>query len=292
MINDLLAEVIESPNLFSWLKYFSAITWNRIELLKNMKSRISETTITEILIMEFYPLRNALPIDIFISKNEKANGNDLEIYIETSAGFIFMPSQAKIIKDKYKYPSINHKVNGHDQIDLLLNYAEKKGGLAAYLFYNYSGHFFWNHELQEKIDFPFECYGCSLADATSIKHKYYNKTGKSNKTIWKIPSFYDLHPDLAMPLHFLAYLNKEKWFPFEQTLNGSSSLKLYSRAEIEKDKAWKEIIEPASIGRITSSNSTKGFESFLSSYNSAAFNPKFRIIFSSKIKESGLYRIS
>jgi hypothetical protein len=61
-------------------------------------------------------------IQIYESRNESANGNDLEVYIEIEYNkYIYLAIQAKRLYIKsQKYKAISHKVNKTYQIDLLL----------------------------------------------------------------------------------------------------------------------------------------------------------------------------
>jgi len=292
-MEEFVNKLVNGPSLSNWLEYFSGMTWNRIGILSKIKSRVSETTITENLVFEFHLISGSgiFPIEIYMAKDEKANGNDIEIFIETYAGYILMPCQAKIIKGNYKYSSIPHKVKGREQIDLLLEYAKRKKGIAAYLLYNYSDHFFRNDKLQNEISFPVESFGCSIANASFLKETYYDKRTRNNKPTWKIPSFYDLHPVCAMPLHYLGYLDSSKWFPFDQSLNKDKSIKFYTGEEIENDSNWKELIQRGAIGRIKLENSEITSEIQQTPSSLPVFNPKFRIVFSIKRKERGLYLV-
>jgi hypothetical protein len=89
-----------NPNLNNFLNFFSVSIWDRIKFTRKHNGlKIYETTITQNFL---YQIKLSIPSNescfhMFESKNEKTNGNDLEIFIETSKGYIFFPTQAKII---------------------------------------------------------------------------------------------------------------------------------------------------------------------------------------------------
>ena len=66
---------------------------------------MNEVTITQNLVREFWVDSRVfdLPIRIFESRNEKANGNDLEVLIETNLGYVMLPIQVKIIKENEEH---------------------------------------------------------------------------------------------------------------------------------------------------------------------------------------------
>lgn len=145
--------------------------WNRMKFADITRSKISETTLTENLLYMINKYRNASKdnsVQILESTNEKTNGNDLEIYLEiTKNRYILLAIQAKKLHiKKQKYTTINHKVKTNYQIDLLLNYASDKEGLALYLLYNYAQHCTYTNK---------EYFGCTLIEALNIKDIYYPK---------------------------------------------------------------------------------------------------------------------
>jgi hypothetical protein len=80
LIKDLSQQLLEKQDLYSFLQLYSVQTWNKIGFVRRKKGlKISETTITQNLIFDFWQLAAAskLPVELYESKNEKANGNDL-----------------------------------------------------------------------------------------------------------------------------------------------------------------------------------------------------------------------
>ena len=159
VIKQLTYQLQATPDLCTWSRLVSALIWERIGFVRYRKGiKITETTVTQNLVFEFWlsAKSRSLPIEIYESKNEKSNGNDFEIFLETPKGFILLPVQCKIISKTDKYNSINHNTAGVDQIDLLLNYAQKKKGIAAYFLYNYFDHWDEIKNIQRIIQFPIE----------------------------------------------------------------------------------------------------------------------------------------
>ena len=187
---------------------FSARTWLHLKLVKDGAFRLNETTITQNLVKDFW-IESKLyefPIKIYESANEKVNGNDLEILIETARGSIMLPIQVKVIEDTDKYSGITHVVREIQQIDLLIDYAIQKKGIPAYIFYNYYNddnfeEYVSNHFSQYSV----EEFGCTIGSAINIGRAFLKEGGLKR---WQVPSFEDIHMParFAVPLH-LAFGN-------------------------------------------------------------------------------------
>jgi hypothetical protein len=288
-VPEALEKFIYNPSLCNWFRYYSVLTWEKIAFARNGKRlKLNETTVTQNLVFEFWMMAkySPFPITIYESTNERANGNDLEIFLETPNGYIFIPVQAKIIKKGNKYPTIQHLVRGKQQIDILLEYAKKKKGLAAYLLYN------WCYEpgtiriVESMSGENIEHFGCSIANANAIKKYFYSEVRQ--KKIFKAPAFGDLHPDLAMPFHFLVGLPFEHWYPFMSDQQKKEEIHFYSREQIEQELGWEDMAPPAKIGYITHPDKELISPSLFEG-SAHYFNPKFRIVFSYERKTGALY---
>jgi hypothetical protein len=177
LLKELTKQLLQEQNFYCWLQLYSVQIWNKIGFVRNRKGlKISETTITQNLIFDFWQLAAAskLPVEIYESRNEKANGNDLEIFVETSKGFISFPCQAKIIQKNNHYNSIHHrnKNNSVYQIDMLIEYADRNRGIPIYLLYNYCNNFKHCQKVEELTGYEIENYGCSIVNANFIKENF------------------------------------------------------------------------------------------------------------------------
>jgi hypothetical protein len=86
MLTVLKAQFLANPSIEGLLRYLSVETWQRIERCRRLhNSIISEVTITENLVDTFRQMDEdgILNIGIMQSTNERVNGNDLEIVINT-----------------------------------------------------------------------------------------------------------------------------------------------------------------------------------------------------------------
>jgi hypothetical protein len=259
--------------LIDLYKSISMDTWDRLEFANKTDSSFSETTATENLLYSInkYKITNGdNSILMFESKNEQANGDDLEVYLEIGDNkYIYLAIQAKKLYTKIqKYRAISHKVNSCHQIDLLLKYAKLKRGIPLYLLYNYAPNF----KNKNKKN-----YGCSIAKANYIYNNFYPKSSSR----WKIPSFDNLHTKNAIPLYLLgnnrcfnkfigSYCRKLKLYNDSELIDNSwiqiESLK-YKIDEI-KD----EIIESKTF--VNDSNKQLN----LSDDDKKSFTPKFKVI--------------
>lgn len=267
-----------------WVLDKSVETWNSIDFIRTAsRLRLSEPTITQNLVLDFWHAakHRIFPISIFEAVDEKANGNDLELLMETDSGYIKMTIQAKMIKANDKYPTLKHKASksSHNQIDLLIRYAKKNGAVPLYLFYNCTD----NNDAAEKVcehhGLEFVQYtGMSVVKAQDIKNNYFNRaTGK-----WKIPNFEHLHVNYAFPFFFL-FLYEEGYL--EGLVNDEDKhIKVYNRDEIMDDDDWNMLVGPRGIGGIM-------FEKIMDENmiqkqkGITTFSPQFRIVISKKIAE-------
>jgi len=298
LISELTQQLFKETNLSNLGKLYSSLVWNKIGFCRNgNRFKIGETTVTQNLVFDFWLMAKTatFPIEIFESSDERANGNDLEIFVETRRGYFLIPTQAKIIKKGSNYPSIKHKVGGIDQVDLLLNYAKTKGAVPMYLFYNYVDWYSLSQRLKNFDHFDCDQYGCSFVPAQYIKDNFQNKKKtRQGTTSWVIPNFYDLHPNIATPFHILFDLNKESLLldicnvPFVE----GQEIKFYSRDEIYDDLQWKNLAPPPSIGRITPNAKEYGKMKTELSSKQHQFNPRFRIMLSVEKRETAIYEVS
>lgn len=297
LIQELTQKILSRQSLCSWSQLFAALTWNKIGFTGNRKRlRITETTFTQDLVFNFWLIArdNRLSVEIYESKNEKANGNDFEIFVETDKGYLLLPTQSKLIKTNGSYASIRHQVRGYDQINLLIDYAKRNNGIPLYLFYNYYFNPQFINWIEKEITFPVECYGCSIASATNIKESFYNKKiKKDGSKIWVIPHFESLHPLQALPLHFLICSAEEKDMTslIHQLHDGEyqEPFHYHSREELDDHTGWTNLAPPPAIGFIPGDDQKALFEK-LRTVASPEFLPGYRIVISKERRKSSLMR--
>lgn len=254
-------------------------------------SKISEPTLTENLLYMINKYRISSKdntIQIYESKDEKTNGNDLEIYLEIAKNsYILLVVQAKKLYTKtQKYEVINHKVGTDHQIDLLLNYAYKTKGLPLYLLYNYAPD--CTHKNKEY-------FGCTLIEALHIKNVYAPKRKKR----WKIPTFNNLHrcnhklfafwfkfkiPYLtfsrfAVPWHLLASNSYFKSYVKYYNDSNTQQLKEYKQNELISDE-WFEVKEYTEYGEVVTNIDIENSKNMIYDDNPQKrfFKPKFRVV--------------
>jgi hypothetical protein len=266
-----------------WFKAFSVQTWKKLEFAYHHSAvKVHENTITQNLVFDLWCLaeQKKLPIMMFESADEKANGNDLEIIVETNKGCVIFPTQAKIIKKNYRYSTINHKNSNGYQIDLLIDYSSKVKGLPLYLFYNYCDDSYYTDKVVGKTGLAKELFGCSIADAYRIKSKYCYSTGQ--KSTWTLPDFGGIHTSLALPFHYLACNDFYTWPDQTVIQKAGGTLKNYTVGELMADVRWKNMFPAARIGFLEEKVRELS-DDFLENENEASsFNPKFRIMLLSK----------
>lgn len=292
MIDNLvtLIRAIQRQGLGLWLNSFSVNTWERIEFVRTRnRLKIFETTVTQNLLFEITKLSEAirLPIKMYESVSERTNGNDLEILLQTKKGYILFPCQAKIIYPHDRYQQLAHVVGGREQINLLIEYAKDKGGIPMYLFYSYCSNQKWHKEVQNLIPFDIRYYGCSLVNAETIKSKFCEPDKANNEYIkWQIPTFRDIHPQLAEPLFVLGdsenrFLSVGELIKKVAKTDANGNERVYSEEEIREDPAWRELVPSAQIGR---TNEERENRNRFVQGDEEGFNPKFRFVFTTEFK--------
>lgn len=289
-------------SLCDWLKGFSFNIWEKLYIVfTSSRLKLSETTITQDLVFNFFMISKYHESHVYIyeSTDEKANGNDLEILVDTPKGFLKLVVQAKCIKKNLRYPSVAHMVGIDQQIDLLLKYSKKHKAIPLYLFYNTDTRF----SLEENLlptSIRKELFGCSLVHANQLKDKFFGKRiNKHGFKAWKIPSFDDINPSISVPFHVLAcdMLSMSAKEIVTHPVFGKSSLndfKFFSFQEIKSDPNWNDLLPPAAIGRITvpavDLEINRGFSR--KENNISGFNPSYRIVISREPRKGGLHLIS
>lgn len=282
----------KSEDTLEFLYQYGSRIWERMRFARVRNQRISETTITENLIFDFWyqAKKDQLPVEIYEAKAEKQNGNDIEIFIETKQGYLLAAFQAKILSKKGKCPNISHKVDNAYQIDLLINYAKRKGGQACYLFYNYFDDEEYHDRLEETGKYRYRQFGLTACNAELVKLKFFEPSD-TGKTKVKIPAFEALHPLHAFPLsEMIRILTDESAMEIFEELSEMVNLPIiyYSREDIDEAFGWNEI-EPR--GKIS------GFPQRETAIvptpaPQEGFNPKYRIVLSKQPVAGGLYVLS
>lgn len=297
IVKELAQQLLNKKDLYSFLQLYSVQTWNKIGFVRKRKGlRINETTITQNLVFDFWQLAAAstLPIEIYESKNEKVNGNDLEIIVETNKGFLLLPCQAKIIYRNNRYSTIHYQSKNSSvfQMDMLLKYAKLNNAIPIYLLYNFYSNYKRTFQIEEEIGFPLDYFGCSVISAKYLKENFPN-TIKGEKQKLSTPSFEDLHPYSASPFQdFIRDLQSsevENWL-FENN-HTQNDVRFYTEDELHSDKLWNDLAPLPAIGFVIDEAKEKAFMKSLNA-KVKVFNPRFRIIFSKKRRQGVIIRYS
>lgn len=130
-----------NPDLCMNFQKLAECTWNRLRLttLPNINTTLSETSITDDILLELAMLKSP-NIDIYKTpQNEECNqGTDWEFWIGRDFEWIRYAIQTKKIDLKTgKYKTLRHKVRKKLQLDILKDYAAQNQAVPLYCFYNY-----------------------------------------------------------------------------------------------------------------------------------------------------------
>ena len=169
----LLIEFNNYPTLCNFLQLLAYDTWQRVEFGRTRNGfKVFETTITQNILYEFCVYTDIfpeIPMRIFEAVNEPLNGNDIELIIQTSQGYIIAPLQAKILYSSDDYKAMEHG----NQINDLITYAASVGGTPLYLLYNYCSDPMFKHSANLcGIPFTKEQFGCSLVSANYLLNNF------------------------------------------------------------------------------------------------------------------------
>jgi len=152
-------------------------TWERIKFTRSInRLKILETTITQNLVYEFKLLQEKYRLRgfrLYESRDEKANGSDLMLWVQRDDKIIRYALQAKIIYQKKKklydghYQQLEHivKKSGEAQVDLILKYGRTHKCIPLYLLYNYV-----TRVLPSVTQMSH--YGCSIVTAQFLKNNH------------------------------------------------------------------------------------------------------------------------
>jgi len=276
-----------NPSLTNWADIFSLCTWDKIGFCRFQANfNLHENTVTQGLIYEFWLLAASrkFPVQIYQARNEKVNGNDIEIAIQTRNGYLLFPCQAKIVNKRGRYSTLNHKVGGKDQIDLLLDYGRKVRGIPIYFFYNFGDNPPQNQAIEKKRNIPIESLGCSIVPAQFIKQNFSRTTTRR----WSIPDFYKIHHLLAIPFSNLFKLINSTSIPGLDLAGFSLGAQFYSEEELSEEAIWRDLAPPTAIGRIDPLRSYP-LDVAQSDSEGPAFAPAFRILFPLERRTTTLY---
>lgn len=141
-----------------------------------------------------------------------------------------------------------------------------------------------------------ELYGCSFVSAELIKQKFFQakRTGK-RELKWLIPSFQDLHPDYAQPFHVLfCYLLQLPLFNRKDIfkIDTNNEIRFYTKEEITGTQIWKDLMPPASIGKMNSDRERNSIREFSNAEQFPSFHPKYLLVLPITKRQSGLNRLS
>lgn len=246
---------------------------------------IFETSITQELIYQFWQLdlNTNLPVSIYQSTDEKTNGNDLEICIQTPRGYLIVACQAKIVDKNSKYRHITHKANGNYQIDQLLDYCARIKGLPMYLFYNYHDDDYENKWLEKQHKLRIQELGCSFYPAAKLKKTYW----RSYTTRQSIPGFYRLHSSIAMPFsRIFCTVGTSKIL--EELETPLSQVHFYTDEELRDSERWRSLVPAAAIGRVSNLSRNQETEQPKPEEPPMSYNPKFRVLLSAEKRRARL----
>ena len=121
----------------------AADTWERLKLSRELRTRLGEETLTDLLVLDFVrSMKGRAKLYPSTKAEESRQGTDLVILIHAGGNRAFtFAVQAKRLylhETRDRYDSLNANVkSGSSQLDILDEYSQKKRAIPFYLLYNY-----------------------------------------------------------------------------------------------------------------------------------------------------------
>lgn len=289
-MKDACLEKLKKTEIQDLLIAFSQMTWRRLGFCQRFKNDVKtyETTVTQNLIfdmLEFAQLTETPHLRLLEARDESANGNDIEVFVQHGDRYIFFPTQAKSLYPSGKYEKITHQSRDKYQIHALIEYAIKRQGIPLYLFYNF--HPYWKDivDWKDALGFRHDCFGCSLVNAHYLEHRYFDAL----KFKGDIPGFFDLHPRPAIPLFQLLDVEQIENL-WKDTKKYVPELALYDYDEVFDEEDWIDRTPPPSI-----SGFPEEYHFFQGpiQLDFPEFKPKFRVVLSkNRQRGTAIYMLS
>lgn len=280
-------------NVCHFFQLLSRDVWSRIAFARAMNLKISETTITENLLYNFYDYfeHYAVPVRLYESKEERRNGSDLEVLVETEQGYILLACQAKITYKTGNYAALHHEVGGLRQIDLLMDYAKLHGGIAHYLFYNCPPDFMLPATIGEHESI--EDNGITHLEAQELIE--WMVTAKGTRKRPPTPSYTTFHPTMAEPFHelicqLLSHKHASKTI-LPATIR--QDITYYNENQVNSEANWREVTSLATVGYVQESivfngtDETSDLQPTTKEPEPKYYRPKFRLVIGSANSDGG-----
>lgn len=175
-------------------------TWNLMSAGESSGISISETTLTELNLLE---IKQRHPTKVYIQKfsqqeEGKRTGADWEWWIGSNSQWLGIRVQAKRLKEKnsLSYSSFDHSNKYGKQVDMLIANAHKDRLYPMYCFYN-SGYIKSFSSRWNCSSFPQQenLLGCSIADAFTVRNILNQKN---------IKDFSDTLSSISYPWHCIV----------------------------------------------------------------------------------------
>jgi hypothetical protein len=183
-------------------KLFESIatdTWNKIIRNHRTGNQAREIGLTSDIVSEIEDNRLSFPnIGVWAleSRNERTNGNDLDIFVESTPGqFIWWALQAKVLNLDGTYHDIGSLRSGGEYQWYKLNrFSAASGCVVRYLLYNGLDNYRYNGNDICSRNFHEDQFGCSLVKTIDVER--FASAGPVN--------FHDFHPELAQPWRIIT----------------------------------------------------------------------------------------
>ncbi|TGK38475.1 hypothetical protein EHQ13_16345 [Leptospira gomenensis] len=269
--------LLSSQSVCNWSKEFSVETWERIEFAQSKKGfKIFETTITQDMLYNLAKL-NLKGIKLFEAKNEKTNGNDLELFLRyAEKKYVRFCIQAKISYSNEEYRAIHHPLkNNTFQIQNLINYGSRKNSIPLYFFYSYTKAY--QSIAYDQRGNKYGEFGISVTRADQIWLSFCNLPGYKFKSIPKVINIIDKH---GITLHEFLCKRKIPIWAFLAFDNSDPDYRrrflyryFYDENELPEIDYWRQI----DLADFSNFKSGRERSSELNR-NQYEFNPCFRLI--------------
>lgn len=167
-------------------------TWERLKASSELDISQNETTITDIILLDFKRAKCPFVHLMKTPQNREASqGTDWEWWIGAdSVGWLRYAVQAKKINLlNLKYDKLNHKIGGKkvkgkkvnekSQLEILSSYSSAHKALPRYCFYNYANTIKQGQQWHCNLPFDSTQLGCSIATLSTVRKAIKTRGGRN-----------------------------------------------------------------------------------------------------------------
>jgi hypothetical protein len=205
-------------------------TWERLKASLELGISQNETTITDIILLDFKRAKCPFVHLIKTPQNrEPVQGTDWEWWIGADrVGWLRYAVQAKKINlSKLNYERLNHKIGGKKvkQLEILRSYSSRYNALPRYCFYNYANTIKPSQHWHCNLPFDSTQLGCSIATLSTVDKAINTRGGNKFDFIHSEISTLPFRCLVTCPMILSVYAREN---PFPAGFDGYENARIFN----------------------------------------------------------------